>query len=93
MMPFLIKFCPMELNLQGNVKEKIVVPLQGGLVEHAQKRVPVVSNLFVVFSSYLATLHFFANTVNIEFEICCSYLVFSLQRLGLTKILVVNFVT
>ena len=83
----------MELNLQGNVKEKIVVPLQGGLVEHAQKRVPVVSNLFVVFSSYLATLHFFANTVNIEFEICCSYLVFSLQRLGLTKILVVNFVT
>ena len=47
----------------------------------------------VVFSSYLATSHFFANTMNIEWEICCSYLVFSLQRLGLTKILVVNFVT
>lgn len=45
MMAFLIKFCQMELNLQENVKEKIVAPMQGGLVEHAQKQVPVVSNL------------------------------------------------
>lgn len=35
----------MELNLQENVKEKAVAPMQGRLVERAQKQAPVVSNL------------------------------------------------
>lgn len=49
----------MELNLQENVKEKIVAPMQGGLVEHAQKKVPVVSKIlcsFLQLFSYITVL-------------------------------------
>lgn len=46
MMPFLTKFCPMELNQLENVKQKIVVLTQGELVAHAQKQVPLVRNPF-----------------------------------------------
>ena len=92
MMPFLIKFCLMELNRQDNVKEKIVAPMQGGLVEHAQKQVPVVSNLcsFLQLFIYIALLcqHSEHRVGNLLFISC-----FSLQRLELTKILVVNFMT
>jgi hypothetical protein len=46
MMPFLTKFCPMELNQLENVKQKIVVLTQGELVAHAQKQVRLVRNPF-----------------------------------------------
>jgi flap endonuclease GEN len=39
----------------------------------------------VVFSSYLATSHFFANTMNIELEICCPYLVFFVTEVGINQ--------